>query len=159
MGSMRGKLTEMTKYQLLLQKQLSAATVYYNGQPATTQSGYGINTSGYSDVDFLISIGAQDVGSLMTIQHTILGSATDNPLAATAITGIVAAGISVPATFNVVAGQANTLFEGSVQAKDQPQFLFLQTTVLGSLQTVDYCAIAVLGNDNQAPVKTLQFDL
>lgn len=150
----RGKIAEALKYQNAFTSEcisVSAATVYYNGNAITDNSGIMIDTQDFDEINFVINPGTV-LGTLATIQNTVYDSATDDPTAAALVTG---------ASFtDVNSSNDDAIQEGSILCKNAKRYMCLRTEVLGTLITIDFSAIAALGKvDGEAVSKTLTFDV
>lgn len=147
----RGKTAEAVYVQnMFLPERIVAATTYYNGYSATTTAVM-IDTQDYDDVVFALSIGTV-LGATTSVANAIYESATNNPMAATALTS---------ASFTAATSSADeTVQVASVKCKDTKRYLCLVTTSTGEPMTVDMSAIAVLSRTKaQATANTLVFDL
>lgn len=154
--SSRGKLTESVKRQwAFITERLTgtATTTFYNGYSATTGA-VGIDTREYDDIDVTLMPGTV-LGEFATVTNSLYAGTTNNPMAASLVTG---------ATYTAInSANDETIREGSVQAKSNSRFFFLVTEVQtsGSVSyTADFAALASLGRpDSQAVSKTLDFDV
>ena len=154
----RGKTAESIKVQsLFLPERIGAVTHYYNSQSITDQVGIGLDTQPHDDVTVHIHVGTMDGPAGATLLNSILESATDDPSAASAISGANFTSLN-PAT-------DEQLRSGAIKAKDQKRYLFLDTEVHNAwfetqAVTLDFAAVAVLGKpDSQATAATYDFDL
>jgi hypothetical protein len=138
----------------MLSERISAITVYYNGQSITFGPGWGFDTQPFDDSICAINVGTV-LGALLTVKNAIYECATDNPSAATALTG---------ASFTDV-NDANdeSVRRGAVQCKDTLRYLFLRTEVVApstTVPTVDFGAIWIGGSAReQATSQPLSFDV
>jgi hypothetical protein len=147
-----GKTVEAVKcVQAMAAERIGAATVYYNGQSITTGSGIGFDSQGFDDAVCVVNIGTV-LGAVATVKNAIYESDTDDPTAATALTG---ADFTDAVTTNDEAIQI-----GSVQCRDTKRYLFLKTETQGAPLTVDMSATWIGGKpDSQATDHTVVFDV
>lgn len=135
-----------------LSERLGSATVYYNGQSITSASGYGFDTREFDDAICQINVGTI-TGAVATLVNDVYECDTDDPSAATALSG---------ASFDdLVAASDETLKQGSIRCKDTKRFLFLRTESQGEPLTIDFGATWIGGTKRDTlnqPV-SLQFDL
>jgi hypothetical protein len=149
---MPGKIAENLKIeQLFPAERIGSATVYFNGQSITTSSGVLIDTRDYDELLVVINNGTLN-GAAATLSNALYESDTDDPTAATLITG---------ASFNDVTGSSDeTIQEASILCKNYKRFIGLRTESQGVPMTIDFGAIGILGKPDSAAVsKTLVFDL
>jgi hypothetical protein len=166
MGLGRGKLSEsIVTMPMFPARVINSNTVFYNGAPWTNAASYGIDTLGYDSCEFVLNIGSM-AGAGASIANSLYESLTDDPTAATLISGAafntiktgddtVAAGWALAATVGCQ--------KGAVYAKSHHRYLFLKTEVTsntGCVPTVYMSGVAILGkSDEQATPETLIFDL
>jgi len=135
----------------MLSERLASATVYYNGQSITTGAGWGFDTQPFDDVVCAINTGTI-LGPLATLINTVMESDTDDPTAASAISG---------ATFTN--GKTTTdeqVRRGAILCKDTKRYLFLKTELQGTPVTVDFSAMWIAGQARSEEVKQyLEFDV
>jgi hypothetical protein len=132
-------------------KRFVAATVYYNGISITTSSGM-IDTQNYDDAIIRICAGTLQ-GALLTVTNAVYEADTNNPAAATLVTGASFTDLTSAST----AGLAQV---GAIKVKDTKRFICLRTELQGSPITVDFDAQIILGKaTSQAVAVTLAFDL
>jgi hypothetical protein len=131
-------------------QRLAAATVFYNGYPITFGA-VGIDTLGYNSAEFVLNVGTV-LGAVATLINQVYESTTNDPTAATLVTG---------ASFtSATSASTAALQEGAIQCENTNRYLFLRTEVQGAPMTIDFGAVAILGNaKNLAVSKTLVFDL
>lgn len=136
-------------------ERLTGATVYYNGQATTSQSGVMIDTKGYDEALIVLGVGTM-AGSGASLLNSVYESATDNPQAATLITGASFTGR------NTGNDDPSTTPEGSFLIKNYKRYIALVTETQNGTQTctVDFSAVVILGKPQTEPVsKTLEIDL
>lgn len=155
----QGKACEASKFYGMFtanQVQLSAGTVYYNGQSITTAA-IGIDTMDFEDALVMISIGGV-VGTLPTVNNDVYASATNDATAATLITG--ASFADVGAVTDTTAGSATTNYVGAIRVSDQKRYLFLRTEFEGTLLTIQFAAGVVLSSAvNEDAGQSYAFDV
>lgn len=135
----------------MLSERLGSATVYYNGQSITFGSGWGFDTQPYDDCICAINVGTI-LGAAATLVNDVYESATDDPTAATALTGA-----SFP-SLNSASDETDKY--GSILCKDTKRFLFLRTETQGEPFTIDFGAFWCGGTSRtQATPMSLQFDV
>lgn len=138
----------------MLSERIGSITVYYNGQSITFGSGHGFDTQPFDDAMCAINVGTLQ-GTLATLYNSILESATDDPTAATAITG---------ASFTDCNGSADEqMRRGAIVCRDTKRYLFLKTEVkalAGTTPTIDFGAVWIGGQAReQATSHNLEFDV
>lgn len=135
----------------MLSERIGSPTIYYNGAPITNASGYGFDTQPFDDVICALNIGTV-LGPLCTVKNSILHSTTDDPSAATLITG---------ASFTDVNSTSDERIKrGSVLCKDQHRYFFLKTEIQGTPITVDFGAMWIAGHArSEATAHPLEFDV
>ena len=135
----------------MLSERIGSPTVYYNGAPITDASGYGFDTQPFDDVTCALNVGTV-LGALVTLKNSLLHSTTDDPSAASAITG---------ASFTDANSSSDECIKrGSVLCKDQHRYFFLKTEVQGTPCTVDFGATWIAGHARQeATAQPLEFDV
>lgn len=148
-----GKLAEAIKFETAFYpERLGSATIFYNGNPYTNTAVM-IDTRDYDDVTWIIANGTID-GPLVTLTNSIYESDTNDPTAATLLTGSAFTTITNSTT-------DNSAQEAHIRCKNYKRYQCLYTEIQGATAfTVDFAAAAILGTpDKQAVSKTLQFDL
>lgn len=114
-------------------ERIGALTVYWNGKAITYGSGWGFDTQEYDDAICVLNIGT--IAGEVTLQNAIYESATDDPTAATAISG---------ADFtDRYSGNDECTERGFILCKDTLRYLFLKTTTIGTTgitPTIDFGA-------------------
>jgi len=135
----------------MLSERIGAATIYYNGAPYTNASGYGFDSQPFEDCVCAINIGTI-LGSLATLKNSIYESDTDDPSAASAISG---------ADFDDATPSTDEAHRvGAIQCRDTKRYLFLVTEAQGTPITIDFGATWIGGKpDAQATDHTVVFDV
>lgn len=138
----------------MLSERIGAITVYYNGQSITFGPGHGFDTQPFDDVMCAINVGTMQ-GALATLCNSILESATDDPTAATAVSG---------ASFDDVNESSDEqVRRGAIVCRDTKRYLFLKTEVKAAATTtptVDFGAVWIGGQAReQATNHNLEFDV
>jgi len=152
---MPGKLIENTKIvQAFAAERLTSATVYWNGGAVTTRAGRMTDTRDYDQLHVVLNLGTV-LGEVATLSNAIYESDTDDPTAATLITG---------ASFtDVYSGNDEGVQEASILVKNYKRYVSLRTEVKTTSDiplTIDFGAIMILGSPDVAAVsKTAVFDL
>jgi hypothetical protein len=135
----------------MLSERIGSATVYYNGQSITFGAGIGFDTQPYEDCMCVLNVGTV-LGPLCTLSNSILESDTDDPTAASAVSG---------GSFDDVTTTSDEAIKrGAIVCRDTKRYLFLKTDVKGSPITVDFGAIWIGGKlREQPPEQVLEFDV
>lgn len=135
----------------MISERIGSATVYYNGVSITSAAGHGFDTQPYDDVLCALNVGTVQ-GALATLVNDIYECATDDPSAATALSG---------GSFNSVNSSSDERAKrGSVQCKDYKRYLFLRTETQGEPLTVDFGALWVAGTArSETTEQSLEFDV
>jgi hypothetical protein len=135
----------------MLSERIGSATVYYNGQSITFGSGHGFDTQPYDDCMCAINVGTI-LGPLATLINAIYESATDDPTAATALSG---------GSFTSVTQTTDeSVRRGAIMCKDTKRYLFLRTEAQGSPITIDFGAVWIGGQARTEPTaQALEFDV
>jgi hypothetical protein len=145
-----GKLVEAVKYQQLFEsgERTSNATLF-NGVASTSQTGYGIDTRDYDEVNIVINAGLFETSA--SLASSIYECATDDPSSATAVTS---------ATFTAITtANDEQLHIASIRCMGTKRYLFLRTVQTGS-STSRYGAVSVLGKADAPPASNSPvFDL
>ena len=166
MGLGRGKLCEsIATFPMFPARVINSNTVFYNGGPWTNAASNGIDTIGFDSCEFVLNIGTV-LGAGSSIANSLYESATDDPTAATLITGAAFTTVRT-GDDTAAAGWALTTTvccqRGSVSMENRHRYLFLKTETssnTGCVPTVYMSAIAILGkSDSQATPENLVFDL
>lgn len=152
----RGKLNETVLYTVMFTPERltgTANTTYYNGFSPTTGAVM-IDTQDFDNLDVLIGFGTV-LGEACTVTNAVYAGSTNNPMAASAISG---------ASFTSVYGSNDEAKEiGSVLCKDQSRYVCLVTEVQTTSSipyTVDFAALGVLARTNsQATGNQIAFDV
>lgn len=132
-------------------ERIGSPTIYYNGQPYTNAAGYGFDTQPYDDCLCAINVGTV-LGPLTTLINDVYECATDDPSAATALSGASFASINQSSD--------ECVNSGSILCKDTLRYLFLRTEVQGTPCTVDFGAVWIGGTArSQATSMDLDFDV
>jgi hypothetical protein len=162
----RGKLYEsIATVPMFPARVINSNTVFYNGGPWTNAASNGIDTLGYDNCEFILNIGSV-AGAGSSIANSIYESLTDDPSAATLVTGAAFTTVRT-GDDTAAAGWALTTTvccqRGSVSVKNHHRYFFLKTETssnTGCVPTVYMSAIAILGKaDTQATNETQIFDL
>lgn len=135
-----------------LSERIGSATVFYNGAPITNASGYGFDTQSYDDCMCVINAGTIQ-GAVATLLNSVLESDTDDPSAATAVSG---------ASFTSLTQSTDEKLQtASIACKDTKRYLFLKTETQGAPLTVDFGAVWIGGQarEQSATLGTLEFDV
>jgi len=148
----QGKTVEAIKVVSgMLSERITAATIYYNGAPYTNAAGNGFDSQPFEDCVCAINIGTL-LGAVATLKNSVYESDTDDPSAATAISGAAFA----DATSST--DEAHRV--GSIQCRDTKRYLFLVTEAQGTPLTIDFGATWIGGKpDAQATDHTVVFDV
>jgi len=138
----------------MLSERIGSITVYYNGQSITFGAGHGFDTQPFDDAMCVINVGTMQ-GALATLYNSILESASDDPTAATAISG---------ASFDDVNGSSDEqVRRGAVMVKDTKRYLFLKTEVKAAsttTPTIDFGAFWIGGQAREQETShNLEFDV
>lgn len=138
----------------MLSERISAITVYFNGQSITFGAGWGFDTQPFDDAMCVVNVGSV-LGALLTVENAIYESDTDDPTAATALSG---------ASFNDVNSTNDEAIQrGAIQCKDTKRYLFLRTEIVApdtTVPTIDFSAIWIGGTAReQATDHPLVFDV
>jgi hypothetical protein len=143
---------QLTFTAAFLSERLGSATVYYNGQSITSASGYGFDTREFDDCICSLNVGTV-VGAIATLVNDVYECDTDDPSAATALSGG-----NFP---DIVSTTDERLVHGSILCKDTKRFLFLRTETQGEPLTVDFGATWIGGTkrDTLLTPVSVQFDL
>lgn len=135
----------------MLSERIGAATIYYNGQPYTNASGYGFDTQPFEDCMIEINVGTVQ-GAVATLINAVYESATDDPSAATALSG---------AEFtDITTANDEQVRRGAIECRDTKRYLFLKTETQGTPLTVDFSANWIGGSPRtQETAHYLEFDV
>lgn len=152
----RGKLAESVLYTVMFTPERlsgTANTTYYNGYSPTTGAVM-IDTQDFDNLDVLLSFGTLQ-GEACTVTNALYAGATNNPMAASAISG---------ASYTSANTDGDEILQvGSALCKDQSRYVCLVTEVQTTSSipyTVDFSALGVRGRANsQATENSLTFDV
>ena len=147
-----GKTVEAIKIaSAMLSERIGSATVYYNGQPITTASGYGFDTQPFDDCVIALNIGTLN-GAVATLVNDVYESDTDDPSASTMLTDASFA--------DAVDSTDEAVRIGSINCVDTKRYLFLRTESQGAPLTIDFGAVWIGGKPRaQATNHTVVFDV
>jgi len=147
-----GKTVEAIKIaSAMLSERIGSATVYYNGQPITTASGYGFDTQPFDDCVIALNIGTLN-GAVATLVNDVYESDTDDPSASTLLTDASFA--------DAVDSTDEAVRIGSINCVDTKRYLFLRTESQGAPLTIDFSAVWIGGKPReQATNHTVVFDV
>lgn len=136
----------------MLSERIGSATVYYNGQSITFGAGIGFDTQPYEDCMCVLNVGTI-LGPLATVKNSIYESDTDDPTAATALSG----GDFTDSKNGTTDDQVR---RGAIVCRDTKRYLFLKTDIQGTPITVDFGATWIGGKlREQPPEQNLEFDV
>ena len=143
---------QLTFTAAFLSERLGSATVYYNGQSITSASGYGFDTREFDDCICSLNVGTV-TGAIATLVNDVYECDTDDPSAATALSGG-----NFP---DINADNDERLIHGSILCKDTKRFLFLRTEAQGEPLTADFGSTWIGGTkrDTLLTPVSVQFDL
>lgn len=152
-----GKIAENIEIKVAQrEEQLGSVTVYWNGQSITSASGYGVDTLGYREAIWRLGVGTIQ-GQVASLVAAVYESDTDDPTAATAISG------ADFTTMNASSDEAQEV--GSVLVNPRKRYQFLRLEVQNSDSTNETATIhvssqCILGDKQTDPVgTTLTFDI
>lgn len=142
---MRGKLVEDLLYKQVVKakKWSSAPGTLYNGS-ASSVTGNGIDTRGCDEINFIINV--DTVEGSGTLDVSIVHSTTDDPSAATVVSGNASPSdtASTAATFTqITSSNDDQLHIGSIVAKNFHRYMWARCLVVGA--SANFGIIAVKG--------------